>query len=195
MQIMLNESGVANANDGNAAGMDSTELATGIRNIEKSGQELFSLFLGHLEPGLSEALKKMVGILFAYLDELEVYRYFEEGESGGENASEMKAIDPNDIANLEIDTEILMTRHRGEQILESYTRGWQIVQNFYSLPYEVQVNVAEMAIDMLKAMQVPNAKDRIIPTQVLTAPTAGGLDANGMRQAGAKPPRQSPANL
>lgn len=195
MQVMLNESGVANANDGNAVGMDSTELATGIRNIEKSGQELFSLFLGHLEPGLSEALQKMVGLLFANLDELETYRYFEEGEMGGEDATEMKSIDPNDISNMEVDTNILMTRHRGEQILESYSRGWEIVQKFYSLPFEVQVNVAEMAIDMLKAMQVPNAKDRIIPTQVLQPAPGGTPDAIGMRQAGSNPPRRSQDNL
>jgi len=193
MQLMMNESGVANANDGNVSGMDSTKLATGIRNVEKSGQEVFSLHLGHMEPGIAESLTKMVKLVFANLDQMEVYRYFEDGEEGGEGGSSvMREINPGDIANIEIDTRILLTRFRGEQILESYTRGWEIVEKFYSLPYEVQVNVAEMAIDMLKAMQVPNAKDRIIPTQApILPPSSGGLPQGGMTPR----PRQLPPNI
>lgn len=193
MQLMMNESGVANANDGNVSGMDSTKLATGIRNVEKSGQEVFSLHLGHLEPGIADPLDKMVKLVFANLDKMEVYRYFEDGEEGGEGGSgELREINPGDIANMEIDTRVLLTRYRGEQILESYTRGWDIVEKFYLQPYEVQVQTAEMARSMLKAMQITNADKIIVPVQVPIPPTGGGqLPAGGLTQR----PRQGTPNL
>lgn len=199
MQLMMNESGIANANDGNVTGMDSTKLATGIRNIEKSGQELFSLFLGHLEPGITDCLGKMVKLTFSRLDEIEVFRYFEEGEAGGEGAEGMREINPGDISQLEIDVQILMTRSRGEQILESSLRAWETVEKYFDPTKgpEFQDRVAPMAIDILKALQIQNAKDIIRP---LTMPMPGmapvGMpDPAGMVQAVAPKPRQSAPNL
>ena len=49
MQTAMNESGVHHANDAQAAGMDSAKLATGVRNIEKSGQELFAMPISEIE--------------------------------------------------------------------------------------------------------------------------------------------------
>lgn len=195
MQLMMNESGIANANDGNVAGMDTTKLATGIRNIEKSGQELFSLFLGHLEPGVNETLNKMVKVLFSNLDKMEVYRYFEEGEAGGEGAEGMVEINPGDIANLEMDTRILLTRYRGEQILESSIRAVEIVEKYYAQAYEVQVLTQNMFVDMLKALQVANAKDIIKPMQFAIPPTGGMPNAQQTASAAASRPRQGAANL
>lgn len=196
MQLMMNESGVANANDGNVSGMDSTKLATGIRNVEKSGQEVFSLHLGHLEPGISESLTKMVKLVFSNIDQMEVYRYFEDGEDGGEGGGALlREINPGDIANIEIDTKILLTRFRGEQILESYSRGWEIVEKFYSQPYEVQINTAAMAVSMLKAMQIANADEIILPTQMPLMGPSSPLNAQGMASAAASRPRQSTPNL
>ena len=199
MQIMMNESGIANANDGNVSGMDTTKLATGIRNIEKSGQELFSLFLGHLEPGITDCLSKMVKLTFSRMDEIEVYRYFEEGEAGGEGAEGIQEINPGDISQLEIDVQILMTRSRGEQILESSLRAWETVEKYFDPTKgpEFQERVAPMAIDILKALQIQNAKDIIRP---LTLPMPGmapegQLDAAGMLAAVAPKPRTAPANL
>lgn len=196
MQLMMNESGVANANDGNVSGMDSTKLATGIRNIEKSGQEVFSLHLGHLEPGISETLTKMVKLVFANIDQMEVYRYFEDGEAGGEGGSAlMREINPGDIANIEIDTRILLTRYRGEQILESYTRGWQIISEFYAQPFEVQVQIVDMVRAMLKALQISNADKLVVPVQVPLAGPGGPNDAEGMAAAATPRPRKSDPNL
>lgn len=193
MQLMMNESGIANANDGNVAGMDSTKLATGVRNVEKSGQELYSLFLGHLDPGITDMLLKAIKLLFSRLDELEVHRYFEQGEEGGEGAVEL-TINPAEISLLEIDVQVLMTRSRGEQVIESNVRGIELVEKFFSYPYEMQVKVAAKYIEMAKEYQWHDADKIFIPTQILTPPGAG-LDASGLVSAAGSPPRQSPANL
>jgi len=194
MQMTMNESGVMNGNDGQTAGLESSKLATGIRNIEKSGQELFSLYLGHLEPGVSETLTKMVKMMMSRLDGMEVYRYFEEGE-GGEGMGEFREINPGDISNMELDTRILLTRYRGEQILESSIRAWEIVEKYYAQPsIDVQMRTQNMAIDILKALQVPNA-DKVIEPLPLQAMPTGPVDATGTAQAVAPKPRQSTPNL
>ena len=204
MQMMMNESGISNANDGQVSGMESTKLATGIRNIEKSGQELFSLFLGHLEPGITDALGKMIRLLFGHLDEIEVYRYFEGGETKqdpetgaitqGEGAEGVQEINPGDISQMEIDVQILMTRSRGEQILESSLRAWETVEKYFDPTKgpEFQDRVAPMAIDILKALQIQNAKDIIRP---LTMPLPGQApvqmpDPTATAKAVAPQPRQ-----
>lgn len=194
MQLMMNESGVANANDGQVAGLDSTKLATGIRNIERNGQELFSLILGHLDPGVSDVLSKNVKLIMVNLDSMEVYRYFEEAE-GGEGVGEFREIDPGDIANLEIDTRILMTRHRGEQVLESNIRSVQVVKDYYMQPYEVQVQTKDMFIDILKALQIQNANKVIIPLQIMPPAGSGLPDATATANAVAPKPRQGEPNL
>jgi len=194
MQLMSNESGVANSNDGQLAGLESTKLATGIRNIEKSGQELFSLHLGHLEPGVSETLTKMVKLMMSRLDQMEVHRYFEEGE-GGEGSGEFREINPGDISNMELDTRVLMTKYRGEQILESSIRAWEIVEKYYAQPsIDVQMRTQNMAVDILKALQIPNA-DRVIEPLPLQAMPTNPLDASGTAAALAPKPRQGEPNL
>ncbi len=196
MQLMMNESGVQNANDGQVVGLESSKLATGIRNIEKSGQELFSLYIGHLEPGVTEILCKTVKLIFANIDPTEVYRYFEEGEEGGESSGEIREINAGDLANIEIDIRILLTRFRGEQILESSIRAWETVEKYFDPTKgpEFQERVAPMAIDILKALQIQNAKDIIRP---LTMPMPGQNpapmpNAQQVAQAGASRPKQSP---
>jgi hypothetical protein len=194
MQLMMNESGVMSANDSNVAGLDSTKLATGIRNIERNGQELFSLFLGHLDPGVSDMLSKHVKLIMVNLDTMEVYRYFEDGE-GGEGAGEFRQIDPGDIANLEIDTRILMTRHRGEQVLESNIRSVQVVKDYYAQPYEVQIQTKDMFIDILKALQIQNANKIIVPLQIMPPTTEGMPNASETAAATAPRPRQGAPNF
>jgi hypothetical protein len=194
MQLMMNESGVSNANDGNVAGLDTTKLATGIRNIEKSGQELFSLHIGHLEPGIASTLKREVDLIMVRLDEGEVYRYFEEGE-GGEGAAGFMAIDPAEIMNIEVDTRILLTRYRGEQMLESSIRGVELVEKFYGMFPEVQQRTAPMFQDMLNALQINNARSIIQPMAMLPVGPGGMPNAQQTAQAAAGKPRTSPPNI
>jgi len=200
IQLATNESGVANANDSQFAGLDSAELATGVRNIEKSGQELFSLYLGHLEPGVSDTLKKQVRLLFTNLDQMEVYRYFETGEITedgveGEGAEGLVEIDPADIADLDLDARILLTRYRGEQIMESSVRATELVERYYAQDPFVQQQTADLYRQMLKALQVSNVDTIISPIPANLAMGAGPMDAAGMAQAAAGQQRKSEPNL
>ena len=192
MQLAMNESGVQHANDAQAAGFDTAKLATGIRNIEKSGQEMFSLYLGHLEPGVTEALDKMTRLLMANLDQMEVYRFFEANE-GGEGAQALMEISPEEIEDLELDVRILLTRYRGEQTLESSSNAVGLVAQYYAQPYEIQQRTTLLFRDMLKALQVPFG-DRIIEP-LEPGGEGGGGRMPGMEGAATPPPRMAEASV
>lgn len=156
-QHMMNLSGVANANDMNSAGLDTAKLATGVRNVERAGQELFSPLLGHLEPGLQSASRAGLLITIAHMDEVEAYEYLEG------NVSKIGEIRKNDIAHLDLDVKLELTRYRGEQVLVQSEQASALIEKFYGLPLEVQKVVFPFYRRMLKAMEVQDADEIIQP--------------------------------
>jgi hypothetical protein len=166
MQMATNESGVANANDANAVGLDTAELATGVRNIEKSGQEMFALYLSHLEPGLQSVIQRAAALIFANLDAEEVFTFFE-GDTQIEGS-----IRPDDVREMNLHVSLLLTRYRGEQLLQSSAQAANLVTQYYGLAPVVQARVAPLYRDMLKALQVNFADEIIAPMDAMptTAP-------------------------
>lgn len=157
LQVVQLESGVVNAGDQQFAGLDTAKLATGIRNIEKSGQEMFALYLSHLEQGVQQVLDRLVKLIFRNMDTKEVFTYLE-----GDKA-QIGSITPDEVANLDMDVRLLLTRYRGEQILQSSTQGANLVQQFYAYPPVIQQKVASLYIQMLKALQIADAETIITP--------------------------------
>lgn len=182
IQIATNESGVSNANDAAAAGLDTSELATGVRNIEKSGQELFAPFLSTLEPGHTGVCRRNMNFNFMYMDDDDVYVFFE----GDQQSADL--LRREEVSDLEMDIDLLLTRYRGEQLLQSNGQAMQICQIYYSFPYEVQVNLQQLAIDQLRALQIQNPENLIKPTQI-AAPMPGQAGSGGNP---AQPPPQPP---
>ncbi len=168
LQMSLNESGVQHANDANMAGLDQAKLATGIRNIEKSGQEMFALYLSHLEPGLQGIIQRAMGLIFANLDQDEVFVFFE-----GDTQS-LGMIRQEDVQDLELNVSLLLTRYRGEQLLQSSMQAAALVAQFYSQLPEIQMRVAPLYRDMLKALQINFADEIIVPMPPLPPPDAPG---------------------
>lgn len=179
LQMALNESGVQHANDGQMVGMDTQKLATGIRNIEKSGQEMFSIFLSHLEPGCKSILRKFLKLLFSKMDMAETFKFFE-----GKVGTEM-TLSPEEVGDLDMDVDLEMTRYRGEQQLQSNLQAAQMVTQFYMLDPMVQERVAPLYIQMLKALQIQDADQIISPLQQQEAmmgqgqPAAPAMSAQG----------------
>lgn len=170
MQTAMNMSGIMNANDGQMAGMESTKLATGIRNIERSGQELFGPFLSHLDPGISSAVKAALKLIVENMDDVEAYEFFE----GDTRAFD--EIDRNDLIDLDLDVSIEMTRYRGEQELAQFHQAIEKVTAFYNLPFEVQTVTAPMFRNLLKRFEVPGGEAIIQEGYFSTAmiPSPGG---------------------
>jgi hypothetical protein len=156
MQMAMNESGVQHANDGAAIGMDTQKLATGIRNMEKAGQELFAPILSDLEPGLEATLNRELLTLLANLNKEEVFRYTEG------DATITAAVNPEDVRDLTLDISLLLTRYKGEQQFQQMLQASQVVEKFYTLPPEVQAQTATFYQGMVKALDTKLDAETII---------------------------------
>ena len=157
MQLMQLESGVVNAMDGQAAGLPSAKLATGVRNIEKSGNEMFSLYLEALEPGLTEVLRTAAEIIYQNMDAEEVFTV-----TNGD-AKEVLSLTPDQVRNLDIDVELLLTRSKSEQMLESSVQAANLLNQFYQLQPNVQEKAKLLYVQALKALQIEQAEQIITP--------------------------------
>ena len=158
MQVAINMSGVSHVNDAAMLGMDTAKLATGVKNIERSGQEMFSIYLSQLQDGLEDLLKQFCVYTLAYLDIREVFMYTED------ESAQMLQFGPENVEQqVDMDVRLEMTRYKNEQELVQAQQASAKVIEFYSLPPELQVRTSQLYRQMLKAMQVAHVDEIIQP--------------------------------
>lgn len=186
MQLALNESGVQHANDAQTAGLASAKLATGVRNIEKSGQELFALYIGELEAGITAAARAFVTTLYSNIGDQEVVHYLEG------DVPQQFIIEGRDVRDLKFDVQVLLTRFRSEQVLQSNSQAVQICNAFYALMPQLQIIQAPLYREMLRSLQVQNADDYIIPQPMPLAGPTGPVSPQAVPN---EAPLQPPPNL
>lgn len=136
MQLAMNESGVTNANDDQAAGMASAKLATGIMEVSKSGDELFSPIIEDLREPLSRILDREIEVTLSNMNPQEVYTYLE-GDTMG-----IDRLTPDDVRGLRFKTKIELTTMKNMQQLQMSAQAAALVEKFYLLAPEIQMKVA-----------------------------------------------------
>jgi hypothetical protein len=187
MQVAINMSGVSHVNDAAMLGMDTAKLATGVKNIERSGQEMFSIYLSQLQDGLEGILRDFCLYTLAYLDKQEAFLYTEDKDV------EMLEISPENVEKMvDLNVKLEMTTYKSEQDLAQAQAATAKVIEFYTLPPEMQARVAPLYRQMLKAFQV-NGVDEIIQPGFQIPPTStsgGNPDPQMMKNSGA--PSQQP---
>lgn len=176
LQLCLNESGVATANDDQAAGMQSSKLATGIIETTKSGDELFKPLLMDLQPGLEGALNRSIDVTLANLNPVEVFTFLE-GDTMG-----IDQITPDDVRGLKYKARITLSAHKNMEKVQLSAQAAQLVEKFYSLPPEVQARVAPFYRQQLRAL---SPTTDVNSTIVVTMPTGipAPTDSAGTAQA------------
>ena len=176
MQMAMNESGVQHANDANMTGLDQAKLATGIRNIEKSGMEMFGAYISCILPSLQNSLSREINLIFANLDKAEAFEYFDRGTDDPATARLLE-ISPEEVQNLTVRVNVLMTRYQGEQTMQQASTGWNTVKEFYGQPPEVQARTAQFVIMMIKALDLGvDAEATIQPLPLVAPPQSPGVD-------------------
>jgi hypothetical protein len=163
MQLAMNESGVTNANDDQAAGMQSAKLATGIIEVSKSGDELFQPIIQDLKGPLEKLLTREIDVTLANLNPKEVYTYLE-GDTLG-----VDTLTPDDVRNLKFKTKIELTSMRDNQSLQMSAQASALVEKFYMLTPAVQEKVASFYRQQLRVLDPKADADRAI--QPLDPPT------------------------
>lgn len=190
MQLALAESGVTNANDAAAVGLDTAKLATGIRNIEKSGEELFAPFLSDLQPGLLSILNRCLSVLMANVNEAETFTYFERG------VGIERTVTPEEIASLKLNVTLFLSKYQSQQVVEQMGLCAAKIVEFYSLPPHIQPYVVDQYRNLLRALDPKidaNSAINAMPVQIgMGMPGAGvsgaASGANGALPAPTTPP-------
>jgi hypothetical protein len=174
MQLAMNESGVSNANDDQAAGMQSAKLATGIIEVTKSGDELFKPLVADLKEPLENLLNREIDVTLANLNPVEVYTYLEGNTFG------IDRLTPDDVRGLKYKCVISLTTQRDQEKIQLSAQVIAIIKDFYSLDPMVQGYVATEYRKQLRVLDPTIDVDKtIVPLPVVTAPAdgeSGGLE-------------------
>ena len=156
-QMAMNESGVQHSNDNLMHGLDSTKLATGIKNIEAAGQEMFSLYITHLTPQVTKTVKRGIYCLLYYVNQDEPFMYFE-----GDNAI-TEFLNVGGLPEMDINVRILMTQQRNERLMESNAQASMILERFWALPEAKQQLMSPLVKEQLQALQITVADQVAVP--------------------------------
>jgi len=183
IQIAVNMSGVASANDSRMANLDTGELATGIKNIENSGDELFGVFIVDLKAGVEDIIKNFGQTSVLHMDKARAFKYFE-GELG-----RLATITPEEVRDLKLDVNLALARARNMQDAQAGMAAWAVGKEFYTLlPPEVQQRLMPLARRLMKAYQQKDADEIIQAMQpAMIDPATGqpvaGAPVNGTESA------------
>lgn len=167
-QLVVSESGTASANDSASAGLDTTKTATGIRNIQTTNNVMGSLYWGNLEPSLRNTTRRNVVLEFANANPYDVLRLF-----NGDHYK-MVTLLSEDVADLDINVNILMSRFRNQQILQSSLQAINSAQQYYSAPIPVQHRTKSLYQTVMRALQIPEGDEIIDPLDEPVGPQPQG---------------------
>lgn len=181
MQFGQLKSGVINAGDQQASGLPTSNTATGINDVAKSGQEMFSQYLNCLLEGQEDTLEAFVLTTYKNMNRAEVFRYFS-GDTAG-----LDHIEPDEVKNLKFIVRIRLTRQHTEKVLQTSAQATQLIKDFMSFPPQYQAQVAPFYRQSYTALGYSNGDKLFIPVPIPVGvpgdPNAQG--AQGMSQASA----------
>lgn len=192
LQLSVNESGVSNANDAQTAGLNSSDLATGIVDIRESGDELFKPLISDLKNSINRIVNREVGVVLANLNPVELYTYLEGDVQG------IDQLTPDDVRGLRFKTKIELTTLKSNTDLQMSAQAIALVEKFYLLPPLVQEKVAPFYRQQLRILAPQSDPDTVIVPlpPMLTAPVGGeGGASQQLGEAGPAGGTQFPAQL
>lgn len=160
MQIATNMSGIANVNDSQMAGLDTAQLATGVKNLQASGQELFGKFLSDLTPAIQQALRRFFKVNLANINGPRLYK-FTEGDT-----TAFAEITPESLRDIDLDITIDLSRYTGQQQLQEIQGQIAAVTAYLTQtaadPYTAAQTMRPFVVELLKVLGCRDA-DRKIP--------------------------------
>lgn len=177
MQLMQLKSGVINAGDQEASGLPTSNTATGINDVQKSGQEMFSQYLSSLAVGQTDTLMQNVQTTFANMDAPEVFRFLQGNTAG------LDSLQPEEVKDLNFIVTILLTRQKTEQTLQTSAQASNLVKDYYAQPPVIQQNVTGFYQEGLMALGYNDAKTIIHPAPISNV-APGDPNAQGQIGAG-----------
>ncbi len=167
--------GVVNAADGASAALNASGTATGVRNIERTGNILQRATEELMATDIEEVLELVADTVLENLDE--------ESAEWVPGEDQLATLNREEIRNLPRDVRVLLTKAKGEESLATNQQASQIVQDYYSKPLSLRKKVRSFVIGQLKSLFIPDAD------QVIEDPTDDQIAQEA--QSTATPPKAS----
>lgn len=189
LQVAQSMSAVSNVNDAGMAGMDTQKLATGIRNLENSGDELFHQWMSQIRPDHEKILRACLRLV---LDQIgrdpaqkdSVIRFFDRA------SNRLVELTRADLASLDLDLKLELTSYRAQAQLTQAQMAYNIVINHLQQPAPIQQRSLPLATQILHSLEIQGVDKILAPItpaeQALMLPGGTGTPSP------ATPPAQPP---
>lgn len=148
------EFGIVSAADGSAEDLNASGTATGIKNIERTGNLLQRTTEDMMVDDIEDGLEIVVDLILENMDEEEVQWI------PGENA--LATLNKEDIRNnLPKDIRLLLTKSRSSESIETNQQIKQTILEYYQLPKVLQKKVRSVYVEILKNLDVQDADEKL----------------------------------
>lgn len=193
LQVAQSMSAVSNVNDAGMAGMDTQKLATGIRNLENSGDELFHQWMSQIRPVHEAILRACLRLV---IDQIirnpetkdAVIRFFDRA------SARLVEITRADLAGLDLDIKLELTSYRAQAQLTQAQLAYSIAVSHLQLMSPIQQRTIPLVTQILRALEIQGADKILAPfspeEQMMMLPPAPATPGAG---AGAAPATGEPA--
>jgi len=151
MQLAQNRSGVTSASQGDLSAVPENNTATGVRALMSKAAVLLKKPIRRLRRSKGRAFSYAVKLYYANFDRTEAFAYGE-----GEN-KELVTITAENVQNLDIDVQMLMTQEQNQTKLQGAQVMMQQLQAYSAMPELDKVGARDGVIQALKALEFTNA--------------------------------------
>ena len=150
-QMASNSAGVMSTNDMQAAGLDSSKTATGVRDNASKGEDMFFLRASHIEVGLESTVQQFAHILFERMAEQEEFEWTE----GDERLTDI--LRKTDANRMKYFFSITMVGGKNEQITAAVNASLPGVMQWAQQPSVMMEAMLPMVEMNLRALQIVGA--------------------------------------
>jgi hypothetical protein len=147
------EFGVVSAADGESSNLNATDTATGVRNIERTGNILQQATENLITAAVEGVLRMATDLILENMNEEEI-QYEPESE-------ELASLNREEIRLLDRDVRLLLTKARSEESLATNSQVIVLIEKYFAYPKWMQKEVRPFYIEQLKTLEVQDADQRL----------------------------------
>lgn len=149
LQMSQTEVGIISANDADSSGLLSSKTATGVRNIERTGNQLTKAIESNQIDALEDLIEMSTDILLENMDPETLVMM--------PDSSELTSINKEEAKNMPKNIKLLLSRTRSTETLENSQAVIQLCNAYYALNPYMQFKLRDEYIRQLKALEVQDA--------------------------------------
>jgi hypothetical protein len=163
LQVTQLEAGMVSAGDHGLAGLPASELATGIKSLERVANAMLKVVFHDLIDGFETLLQDAAVLTLSRVSEYEVERLM-----GPEKAALIKPL--RDVDSLRYRVRLVLSNAKDSDVLKSNQQAIDLVMNYItSVPPEFRPLVRPLFLMVLKTLGIKEA-DRALPEKAPDAP-------------------------